>query len=325
MAGELRIPAATGGTVYAHILNTSSRRWNGSSFEAYASGNYPNYRITMTEQGSSGLYAGDFPIGITDSGEYGIIYYLQDGGSAAEGDPVVGSGTVDWDGSGIADDEDSAAGEVSGANWLTYVLRDFKRTDKNDEVFDKTNAAIAEIRRTIATARDEHETSTTDTISSLGDYRLDLESDHGLFVSEIFIRDEDDGRTLFPISKFRYDMLYGRWGTASRFRDTPQHYCIFGGQILLGPVPDSTDYTYVVSYSRGNLTPVTANSVAIPFTTEDYKEILLHGVLWRLFKSVENDDQAGQYLALWEKGLIQIRNRELLNKPVVRHVAYNDF
>lgn len=324
MSGELRIAYASGASVYGHVLNVSSQRWNGSAFETYVSGNYPTYTNITTEQGSSGVYVGDFPVGVGDAGEYEIIFYLQEGASPAEGDPVTGTGTINWDGDSISAEEDVAEGEATGLDWEAYVLRVFKRTDKQAELFDATNAAIAEIRRKFTTQRDEKETATTDTIATLGEYRLDLESDFGLAVSDVFIRDEGDGRHLTAISKQRYDQLYGIWGTSTSGRGTPEHYCLFGGQILLGPVPDRTDYTYVVSYGRGNLAPITIASLAVPYTTEDYKEILRDGTLWRLYKLIGNDDQAGAYKAFWDNGLDQMANRERRNRRETIVVAYHD-
>jgi hypothetical protein len=325
MSGELRIASATGAAIYGHIFNPASLLWNGTGFEAYDSGSYPDYTLLTTEQGSSGVYVGDFPVGITDAGEYEVIFYLREGAAPAEGDPVVGSGTINWDGDSISADEDVAEGEMTGIDWQAYVLRTFKRTDKTAELFDATNAAIAEIRRKFTTGRDEKETATTDVIGVLGEYRLDLESDYGLSVSDVFIRDNNSGRYLTPISKSKYDQLYGIWGSGSASqRSIPVHYCLFGGQILLGPIPDSISYTYVVSYSRGNLAPATIATLSVPYTTEDYKEILRDGALWRLYKLVENDDQAGAYKALWDNGLLDIERKERRNRRISPIVAYHD-
>lgn len=324
MSGELRIASATGATVYANILNASSQRWNGSTFETYVSANYDTYDIVTVEQGSSGVYVGDFPTGISSAGDYSVIYYLQENASPTEGDQVVGTGTISWDGDSLSADEDVASGEMTGLDWETYVLRTFKRTDKSDELFDATNAAIAEIRRKFTTGRDEKETTMTDTIATLGEYRLDLETDFGLPVSSVYIQDTNDGRKLRKISKEEWDEKYGVWGTSTSDRDIPQEYAVFGNQIYLGPIPNQTDYQYVISYGRANLTAVTIASLAVPYTTADYKECLLHGTLWRLYKLVENDDQAGAYKALWDDELEQIKTVEKKKTNAPIQVLYRD-
>lgn len=324
MSGELRIASATGGIVYAHVLNASSQRWNGSTFETYVSANYDNYDIVTVEQGSSGVYVGDFPAAIVSAGNYGVIYYLQESSGPTEGDPVVGTGTINWDGDSISVDEDVAAGEMTGLDWKTYVLRTFKRTDKDSELFDCTNAAIAEIRRKFTTGRDEKETTTTDTITTLGEYRIDLETDFGLPVSNVYIRDSGDGRKLNKITKDAWDRKYGIWGTSAGDRDIPCDYAVFGNQIYLGPVPDKTSYSYVVSYGRANLTAISVASLSVPYTTADYKECLLHGTLWRLYKLVENDGQASSYKSLWDDDLEQMESVERKKKSALIQVAYMD-
>lgn len=324
MANELRTGAGTGNVVYAHVFNAASRLWNGSAFEAYDSSSYPDYDIATTEQGTSGVYVGNFPTGITDSGIYEIFYYIRQGGSSAEGDPICGVGSVNWDGSSSVPSSGSVSGEMSGSDFYDYVIRTFKRTDKSVEAYEAINEAISEIRREIRTSREETETSFTDTISALGDYRLDLESDFSSFVSDVFIRDSGDGYYLTPISKEMYDNKYGKWGTGSSERDRPRDYCVFGGQVLLGPIPDSTAYTYVLSYTSDEAILVTSATVSVPFTKTNYREILKHGVLFRLHGLVENDDQAGKYKAFWDNGLQAIERKERRNRRPLLVTVYRD-
>jgi len=321
MANELSTGAGTGNTVYAHVLNSAKRRWNGSAFEAYDSSSYPDYTITMSEQGISGVYVGDFPSGITDSGVYEIYYYI---GSGSEGDPIAGVGSVDWDGSSVSSSSDSVSGEMSGSDFYSYVIRTFKRTDKSVEAYDAINESISEIRREIRTSREEAETAFTDTISTLGEYRLDLESDFSSFVSDVYIRDSGNGFYLTPISKEIYDNKYGKWGTQSSERGRPRHYCVFGGQVLLGPVPDSTSYTYVLSYTSDEAILVTSSTLSVPFTKTDYREILKHGVLFRLYAMVENDIQEEKYRNKWLEGLEKIDRKERRNRRAVRVTVYRD-
>jgi len=311
--------------MYAHIFNNASRLWNGSAFEAYVSGNYNLYTVNLTEQGTSGVFVGDFPVGITIGGHYEAMVYFQDNPSAQEGDPVHGTIVLDWDGDSIGTpDDDSVAGELDGSNWEAYVLRVFRRTDKSLQLFDETNAAISEIRRKFTTQRDEKETTFTDVISTLGEYRLDVESDLGLMVSDVFVQDTNDGFYLDPISKQEYDRRYSIWGNTASDRDRPRHYCLYGGQILLGPIPDRIDYTYKTSYGRANLTPVTAASDSIPYTTEEWKEGLRWGTLYRLYAGLENDDQAGKYKAFWDNFLGEQELKEKRNRRIIVQTAYQD-
>ena len=106
MANEMGLAYGVhGATAYFIVRNNVSQPWNTSgtpAFENYNSGHYTaDYAITMSEQGSSGFYAGTFPSAIP-AGIYSVEARLQSGGSPAENpatDPVIGTGIVQWSGS----------------------------------------------------------------------------------------------------------------------------------------------------------------------------------------------------------------------------------
>lgn len=100
MANELQLQSKTDWTVYAIIRDFVGQVWNGSSWEAYNTGNLGNYDIPMTEQGTaSGFYVADFPATIAAAPHgkpYGITAYRRLGGSPAEGDTVLGVDEIAW-------------------------------------------------------------------------------------------------------------------------------------------------------------------------------------------------------------------------------------
>lgn len=101
MAGEIQLSYETSKTVYAVIRNAVGQVWNntGSAFETYATANYADYVISMTEQGTaSAFYAGNFPTAIA-AGIYSVVGKEQLGGSAAETDPTISDGVINWNGS----------------------------------------------------------------------------------------------------------------------------------------------------------------------------------------------------------------------------------
>lgn len=98
MAGEIQCTYASGATVYALIRNRNGAVWNGSAFVTYASVDYSTYEVALTEQGTSGFYAGTFPAGITSGGVYSIVAKQQTGGAVAETDPTISVGDIQWDG-----------------------------------------------------------------------------------------------------------------------------------------------------------------------------------------------------------------------------------
>lgn len=321
MSSELVGTASSGSTIYAHILNSTGQRWNGSTFELFDASNYSNYDVATVEQGASGIYIGDFPIAITTNGHYQILFYVQDAGAPANGDRLASTQGVDWDGSDIAEVTPTISGAMSGADWYTYVLEDFKRTDKEDAIFNATKDIIDDIRLRVPTQDDESQTTTTDTISTLGDYRIDLEDNFGMMVANVLLQEETLGRPLDKISKAEFDRRYLLYGTGSAFRGVPEAFCVFGGQILIGPVPNSTDYSYVVSQTDDPHSEYTIDSVSIPFTNR-YRLIVKNGVLSLTFKGVRNDDQAAIYGTLYENGMRKLEKREDRNRTGVRKTRY---
>lgn len=323
MSNELRIGSVTDLTVYAAILNDNSRIWNGSSFEVYSSVNYPNYDVTVTEQGSSGIYVGDFPVAVTDAGHYEVFYFIQDSGAPAEGDRILGTSSIDWDGDSLATTGSTIDGALSGSDWLDYLVNDcgFNRTDKDQALLAATKDTIDDIRRRMLTEDYITEKTVTDSITILGDYRIDLESDFGLMASGVTLQDAAHGKPLNKISKKEFDRKYTSFGTAASVRGIPQDYCISGGQIQIGPVPNSTSYVYIINYSIDDHATITADTVSVPYT-DKYREIVKDGVFSRIYSSLKNDDQAAKYGTLYREAMTAWERREDRNRAAVRQTRY---
>lgn len=306
MAREIR-GVSTSGTLYARIMNSAGYWWNGSTFEAYTAANYGNYDLAMTEQGNSGVYVADFPSGITTSGSYEYFVHRQAGASPAEGDVVVTSGKVDWSGAAAIT---AATGAMTGSDFYDYVLRrGFKRTDKSTEVYEAVTDAIQELRRRFAFDEAETEATSTDTISTLGDFRLTQETTMGLLLG-VILQDGTNAAPLDKVTKARFDELYPDAHVTSD-RGYPKHYCVFAGSIYLGPIPDSVAYTYRLSWSRRAGT-VTSSTTGVPFT-DLYRDVLADLVLARLYKDLEEWDKADRFRGDFENGFALAQRRERAN------------
>lgn len=310
MANELRAVSGSG-TLYARIMNSAGLWWDGSTFVAYAAADYADYDVTMTEQGDSGVYVGDFPATITTGGTYEYYVHRQVGASPAEGDGVINTGRIDWTGSvSIV----AAAGSSSGSEFRDYVLRrGFKRTDKDAELYEATTDAIQEMRRRFMFDEAEVDTTTADTISVAGDYRIAVESDLGLLLN-VILQDGEDGTPLVKKTKAQFDELYPYNAVDPSSSGYPEHYCVYGGYIYLGPIPDSTAYTYRVNYSRRAGT-ITSSSTGVPFT-DLYRDILSDLVLSKLYDGLDEPDKANYYRASFENGFLRATQRERRNSGV---------
>lgn len=316
MASELRGGAASGNFVYAHLFSPASVLWNGSAFEAFDSVDYSSYDIVMTEQGNSGIYVGDFPSAITTQGTYEAIFYTADNGSSSvEGDHIAGSQTIEWDGTAAVTNLATIPGAMSGSDWYDYVIQAFKRTDKEDEVFAATKDIIDEVRMRFVMPEDETEIQTTDLISTLGDYQLELETDFGFLIGQVFVQGSSgQGWALRQIEKQEYDEKYSVFGSAVAVRAVPKEFCIFGGKIYIGPVPDLTSYVYKINYTQDTRAEYDIDSVSIPFT-DKYRRPIRAGVLSALYSDVmKNDDQAAKFGTLFENWMRMINRRNDKNR-----------
>ena len=100
MAGEIQAHYNTAKTLYALVRNSVGQIASGTGFINYSTAGYGSYPITLTEQGTaSRYYVGTMPA--VTAGAYGIVVKQQIGGSAAESDPEVADGNIEWDGSAV--------------------------------------------------------------------------------------------------------------------------------------------------------------------------------------------------------------------------------
>lgn len=117
MANEIQLSYQTNKTVYALIRNRVGQIWSTSGtggFEAYATANYADYVISLTEQGTaSAYYAGNMPSTVP-AGLYNLIGKNQIGGSPVETDATIAQGVEQWNGTVLLPLSDLAtSGQIS--------------------------------------------------------------------------------------------------------------------------------------------------------------------------------------------------------------------
>lgn len=320
MANELRGGSASGLTAFARILNSDGLWWNGTTFVAYVQADYEDYAVTMTEQGASGIYVADMPAALTLAGTYEYFVYSQQGGSPAESDPFISTGRVDWTGTAAAE---TVSGAMTGEAFRDYIVdsKGFVRDDKDAMIYDAITDAIQAMRRRFSFDEAQAEATNTDTIDTLGDYRFEVESDLGMIMG-ITLEDDENAEPLIRISKAQFDALYPDAAVTSD-RGYPKHYCIFAGQVHIGPVPDSVDYAYRQSYSR-KAGVVTSSTVTVPFTAQ-YRDILAEKVLELLYTALEEYDKADRHAGRFEVGFRDAKTKERHNQGLGTFVVRPGF
>ena len=216
---------------------------------------------------------------------------------------------------------------MTGSEFYAYVLNKFKRTDKEDEVYEAITDVIADMCIQFYPEDFKEEAALTGTIT-LGDYRLPVPSDFGHLIGDVSITDTaQDSRyhPLIKISKTQYDALYVDRlfsSTASMTLSRPQHYCLYGNQIYLGPVPDKTTYQYQINYTTIGFETVTSATDPVKFT-DKYRNILRSGVLAELHNGMENYDEASYWKDEYLKGLSKIAANDETNISDNSGVIYN--
>jgi hypothetical protein len=320
MAGEIRAIGPSGRTCYVHILNANGQRWNGSEFETFAVANYEDYDVSVTEDGSTGIYKGDFPTSIA-AGRYDIVLFIRSGATPANGDKAVGSQSLSWSGSSTTP-ETTPLGALTGSQMRAYIIRSgFRRTDMDDEIYDAMTDTVMEMEQAFRFDERETESSTTDSITVDGDYKLTQQTDFGHIVTLVMV-DDNYAVPLDRISKAAYDLLYPN-PTGGDYTGYPKNYALFAGQVYIGPIPDRTTYSYRMAYSQRLTSVINAATDPVPFSSQ-YREVLKDGCLRRLFKNLKNWDLAERFGQDYGFGLDRIITKERRNRGSQGPTSYFD-
>ena len=221
---------------------------------------------------------------------------------------------------------------MTGANWILYVKRKFLRTDKDTEIYEATTDVISDMNVRFK-AEDYKEESYVAGIDTVGEYQIALPSDFGHLIGTISLTDtasDDQYDNLNKISKQLYDAKYTDrllTSTGNMNLSTPRDFCIYAGQIYVGPVPDLTTYVYQMNYSTENTAEITAITDPVRFTSElRQRNILRNGVLFELHDGLGNYEEAAYYKSLYLADLQAIIDMERVNSSATsENVAYSGF
>ena len=216
---------------------------------------------------------------------------------------------------------------MTGLEFKNYVIRKFKRSDKDTELYEATTDIIADMRVRFAFEDYKVETYTTQ-LTTLGDYELPLPADFGHIIGNISLTDtnpEQEFKPLRKISKQTYDELYtDRLFTDKNLinKSRPTTFCIYNNKFYLGPVPDKLTYQYTFNYSTEDFDEIGATTDPVPFT-EKYRNVLRCGVLKELFNGMENYDEGTYWENEYLKGLSLVIERDYNNISDTMSVRYS--
>lgn len=216
---------------------------------------------------------------------------------------------------------------MTGQAFYDYCLAVIKRPDKSTEIYQAMADVIMDMRLRFY-ARDYEKFSTELAISSIGDFSVALPSDFGHNIGKVSVRDSASDQSYPPTDKISIDTfnkLYAqRNNTAvgNRLTGPPNHFCIFGGNLLIGPPVDKTTYKFKMTYTQEDAPTIDASTTLVPFT-DKYRKTVRYGVVKEVYLILENYQEADAWSTLFEQDLAKIVNNDNANRRDDEPIYYN--
>lgn len=206
---------------------------------------------------------------------------------------------------------------MTGSAFYAYCLRIIKRTDKSTEVYEAMTDTVRDMRMRFL-SEDFKTVSSALTITSIGNYSTSLPSDFGHIMGDVMMFDGSSDEEYEPLRKIsieRYNDLYSsRYNSAvgNKLTGSPRHFCIFDGNLLVGPPVDKTSYTFRVTHTTEDGVEIDSTTTDVPFTNK-YRHIVRYGVLKNTYLMLENYEEANVWSALYETDLQKLVDNDKLN------------
>lgn len=215
---------------------------------------------------------------------------------------------------------------ISRVNFLAYVKRYFKRTDKDDEIYEAQNETVRDILKR-DTIQEYAFQSWVPTVDAQEDYPLPADLLHLHHPVRLLEGSgtNDDGWPLDHITKEEYDLREPNPNRTSPATSTPRAYAVWSNSILLTPIPDSNGGSnYLIEINWGNIPTDLSNDADVMQFSTAWEEIVKWGCLYRLYASVKLYQDAQYWEEKYERGLKIMTN---INKDKRRgwvdHVVFN--
>lgn len=209
---------------------------------------------------------------------------------------------------------------------LAYVKKTFKRTDKDEEIYQAITDTVMDIRVRFK-AEDFKEEAYSD-ITVVGDFKISLPDDFAHLIGMPILKDTSNDQIYPPlrqISKERYDELYyDRIAStvANRLTGVPYHFAIYGREIFVGPAVDKTTYRIQLNYTTEDAEEITALTADVPFSAR-HRKTLRYGCMKELYLMLENYQEAEAWSNLYEADIPKIINNDMDNIADSGAMSYN--
>ena len=185
--------------------------------------------------------------------------------------------------------------------FLSYVIRVFKRTDKDTEIYEALNETIKDVVSRHPFSDYDFQSYVSTTVG---------QEDYTLPATLLYLRhpirmldgnlSTDSGRPLTFLTKEQYDALEPNPNRANPDTGKPSHYTIFSNQILLYPIPDSASYLLEINWGKGHGDVELTSGDQTASLGSHWDEVLKWGVLFRVYASVEQHEVGEYWRNLYE-------------------------
>lgn len=216
---------------------------------------------------------------------------------------------------------------MTGANFYTYVIDTFKRTDKSTQVYQAMTDVVMDMR--LRFQSESYKTiSTALTISSLGGYSVALPTDFGHLIGDVICKETTQDIDYDPLNKISIqefnDKYSARFNTAygNKLAGIPTDFCVFGGNLLVGPPVDRTTYEFRLAYTQESATDITSVTTSVPFT-DKYRKCVRYGVLQLLYEGMELYEESDKWRERYEIDLQKIIENDKQNVRDNGFIAYS--
>lgn len=185
------------------------------------------------------------------------------------------------------------------SDFKTYVLQDFKRTDKDTELVRARNDAILYIAVLMPHGGYKYQ-SYVPTVAGTNNYPLPSDIMHLIHPVRLLEGSgtNDSGYPLVQITKQEYDLREPNPNRTSPPTAKPSHYCIFSRTILPTPIPDKSTYLFEIDWSKAPADQ-TGDSAAHSLGSA-WDEVLKWMVLDRLNSGIELFQEAEFWRSKYE-------------------------
>jgi hypothetical protein len=183
-----------------------------------------------------------------------------------------------------------------------YVLRDFKRDDKDTEIYQAYNDTIKHIAHLEAIGNLKFQSYIT---LDPGYEDYPLPDDHCWIFHPIrFIEalNSTNGYPLIKLSKEEWSEVYPNPNNpdilTSGRTGMPKHYCVWSNSFLLGPAPDKGTYLVEIDWSKQPTEQV--SDPDIHQLGADWDEVIKWVGLGRLYEALGLTDESDRFWLLYQ-------------------------